>query len=656
MGLSKASEGTTRPHDETDPGRPGTPMEISQDGHKRYLLPDPSGERDGLVPFTRASTVKGAIQDKSQLQKYDNRMLGKGLAISPDLVALVASTPLNQRGAHDVLDEAFEEARTRAGARAASNYGSALHAFTEQIDLGEPLEEVLERVPEPLRPDVRAYVDMLEREGLTPVPELVERVVVNLKLETGLNHDYTKSKRRDAAAGVAARFDRMYRWTDPADGVEYLVGGDLKTGKNAVAYGAPECAQQIAIAVNADYLWNEDEEAYEELPARMGAPSGIDEAWPRLRTDIGLLIHLPIGTGTCEAEELDLVRGWEEAQLAVRVLLARKGKNAYHRPFSLRRVEAEMAAAPAARETDAERADDSTPAPTETEVATAVGPHGEKWTTDAAKDGSPLQPVAGDGQRGCSVCGRRGHRRGSPKCWGDEDPDGELGARTRKRQEGEGLVPAPGPMTGRPSAGGPIAYVPPAEEATVPVPDGVIACGPDGAVAELTPEDAATVRAFAEHLENMAAGDKPCSHPAGYTRNEQDVWVCAKCGQESPQAAEARQAREAMADRTQADAERMAAEAAEPAIPDENRSTDEDQGPAQAELAETYAGLAEEAAAEPDPFAEPVKDPSAELMRMVQEADSREKLQVLRRTGLEGGIWTAEHTKAGIERLKELAK
>jgi len=33
-----------------------------------------------------------------------------------------------------------------------------------------------------------------------------------------------------------------------------------------------------------------------------------------------------------------------------------------------------------------------------------------------------LAPLAGPGERGCGVCGRKGHRRGSPKCLGENDP------------------------------------------------------------------------------------------------------------------------------------------------------------------------------------------------------------------------------------------
>jgi hypothetical protein len=37
-------------------------------------------------------------------------------------------------------------------------------------------------------------------------------------------------------------------------------------------------------------------------------------------------------------------------------------------------------------------------------------------------DGKPLAPLAGEGERGCSVCGRKGHRKGGKACLGLDDP------------------------------------------------------------------------------------------------------------------------------------------------------------------------------------------------------------------------------------------
>jgi hypothetical protein len=373
--------GLERITDETDKGLPGTPMDIGTDRHKRYLLPDPHGNRDGLVPFTRASTVKGRAQKGESLAGYNERMIAKGLSISPDLVALAAATPLSQRGSFDVLSDVIEQAKTRAGARAAANLGSALHAFTEQVDKGEPVAEVLERVPAELQADVSAYVSALERCGLTPVPELIERVVVNMHLQPGLNWDSTPSARSDAAAGVAARFDRMYRWIDPADGVAYLVVGDLKTGKNAIEYGSVETCCQEAIAARATHMWNEDTEEYEDLPLTVASAGLANDGTLRLRTDVGLLIHLPVRTGTCGVERLDLDFGWRVAVHAVELMLIDKGKSACHRP--LEPLGAHVTSALPA----------PTPAAAPTAEATPTG-------------------------RRCHACGQTGHRRGSVKCSG----------------------------------------------------------------------------------------------------------------------------------------------------------------------------------------------------------------------------------------------
>jgi hypothetical protein len=625
MGLEPV---TTAPHaDPTDPGRPGTPM----DQHDRYLLPDPSGQREGLVPFTRASTVKARAQKGESLKDWNEMMLAKGLAISPDLVALVASTPLGQPGSRAVLLEATEQAKVRAGARASANLGSALHAFTEQVDKGEPLADVLERVPDALKPDVQAYADMLTRYGLAPVPELVERIVVNQKLQTGLKWDGTPGTRKDAAAGVAARFDRMYRWTDP-EGHTWLIPGDLKTGKNAVAYGALETCVQEAIAANADLLWNENTETYEDMPGDSVHDGG------QLRTDIGLLIHLPVGTGTCEPEELDLELGWELAQLAVRLMIVDKAKDHCHQPFGARSFPQRFVQAPenaeprpSLREADVDEAP-AKPEPKRVEIR-----GGRKPEDGVAADGSPLQPLARDvpGRRGCSVCGRVGHRKGSAACWGDQDP---------AKAEERALEPG---RDGRELEG-----------RTVPVPAGVIACGPDGAVTELTEDDAATVQAFADQLQNMATAEEPapttpdtppCAHSAGYTRGwarydeagvfhlqpaepgEDAPWLCGKCGQESPRAADARRARAAMDNPGPLPAEPEPAPEDDPSEP-----------------------AGDLPAAEPDPFVAPAAEPELSPEARIRACTKREELSALRREGMAKGWWTNDHTNLGLEILKAL--
>lgn len=625
MGLEPVTN--TAPHaDPTDEGRPGTPM----DQHDRYLLPDPSGDRDGLVPFTRASTVKKRIQNSESLKVWNEIMLAKGFGIAPDLVALAASTPLGAPGSRAILVDAVEQAKVRAGGRASANLGSALHAFTEQIDRGEALADVLERVPDALKADVQAYVDMLDRYGLTPVPELVERIVVNTQLQTGLQWDGTPGTRKDAAAGVAARFDRMYRWTDP-EGRAWLIPGDLKTGKNAVKYGALETCVQEAIAARADLLWNEESETYEDMP---GSP-GYDDGG-QLRTDIGLLIHLPVGTGTCEPEELDLELGWELAQLAVRLMIVDKAKDHCHRPFGAqvfpqRFVQAPedaepqqityvdvtdgtLKTAPADQVKIAGTVPVQVPTGPDSSVEREVPTTAEAFNQDKAADGTSLQPLARDvpGRRGCSVCGRVGHRKGSAACWGDQDPS--------KAQE-RALEP-----------------------------------GRDGA-----------------ELEGRTTAEEPaalsCPHAGGFTRQhvftepggqqlpaEHDIWVCADCGQETERAADARRAREAMDSPGPTAAEisevLASSDAPEDVVADAMRAAEELEGPPKDP--EQYDAPAEDEAALDALLADPQESPEEAVHRFIREAQSRADLQNIRRGALEAGTWTKEHTQAGLARLREL--
>ena len=658
-------------HDETDLGRDSIPM----DQHDRYLLPRPDEEGATILPWTRSSTLKGRTQTKDQLHKYDVRMIMKGLAISPDLIALTAATPLNERGAHGVLAEIAEQARVRAGGRASANLGSAVHAFTDQLDKGEPLSEVLERVPLALRPDIVAYAKALDAYGLTPVPEYVERVVVNTSLQTGLTWDGQPRARKDSAAGTAARFDRMYLWTDPEDGVQYLVGGDLKTGKNAVEYGAAETACQIAVAVHADAMWNEDTEQYDPMPPRANTAVGVNpdsDGGPYLRTDIGFLIHLPIGSGDASVEVLDLRFGWELAQLGVRMMLADKARNHIHHPlapaFPQRFVIGsgepeetvpvpagviacgpggavteltpgdaaavqefadllEHSTVPAkAKRTAAEILNDKTEGPKRVEIR-----GGRKPEDGTAKDGSPLQPLARDvgAARGCSACGRIKHRAGSPKCWGAEDP-----------AAGTKAEPL-GPMTGRPSAGGPIGYVPPAEgqEEDDDAPSDGPENGTDAPMAMDVPEA------------------PPCSHSKGYTRvrppedapeGSEDRWVCGACGAESPRAADARRAREAMDSPGPRPAEPEVAVATATGPYGETWTADPEPDGAPEDPAADEAEL-DALLADPAP-----ESPSDAVHRFIREATDRADLQRIRRGALEAGTWTKEHTAAGLTRLKEL--
>ena len=97
---------------------------------------------------------------------------------------------------------------------------------------------------------------------------------------------------------------------DSGDG--RVVVADLKSGKSEAAYPFATTVQ-IATYAHGDRY---DPETGERSP--------IHED---LDVTSGLLIHLP-PSGGCELYELDLIRGWQAAQLAVKVREAQKWKAA----------------------------------------------------------------------------------------------------------------------------------------------------------------------------------------------------------------------------------------------------------------------------------------------------------------------------------------
>jgi hypothetical protein len=162
-----------------------------------------------------------------------------------------------------------------AGSNDASSAGTRLHEITEQVDLhGEAYE-----VPPEHAADVAAYVDATRGAGIEFPPEYVERIVVN------------------PAVDAAGTFDRIVRLPDGQ-----LVVADLKTGKD-LTYSWLEIASQLAVYANSTGLFN---------------GTGYDPM-PDVNLAFGLVFHLPVGQARCTLHKVDLVAGWELAQLAAEV-------------------------------------------------------------------------------------------------------------------------------------------------------------------------------------------------------------------------------------------------------------------------------------------------------------------------------------------------
>lgn len=248
--------------------------EPKRDRWGRYLI--------GGKPYTRVTTFAASIDDRFNLEQWKVRMCAAGLVARQDLFAQAAANIDNKQKLNKLCDEAIEAAKGSAGA----NLGSALHSFTEQVDLG-----LTPTVPAPWDADIAAYTATLEANGVTISPQYVERIVVHHGL------------------GVAGTFDRLVT----VDGWPLPVIADLKTGnlEHASAFGA--IAVQLACYAMAQDLYD---------PA-----SDLLEPMPPVDPNRALVIHLPAGKATCTLHVVDIAAGWRAAQLCRQVRDWRKQKD-----------------------------------------------------------------------------------------------------------------------------------------------------------------------------------------------------------------------------------------------------------------------------------------------------------------------------------------
>jgi len=277
----------------------------------RYLLPNPATglysdggdkatRRNG---WTRATTFAKAAADTFALTRYDERLTLVGATLRPDVVALAHGKQVREDAKE--LNQLVLQIKDAAGAKVAANHGTAVHSFTERIDAG--LMKAPE-VPEAYRPMVVAYREKLKEAGLEVVPGLIERTTFVNRWN-----------------GLCGTLDRVL-YHRPSG--TYLIG-DVKTGRD-LSYGRMEIAVQLALyahGVNEHgvYDWNQGE----WQPAGSYGDSVETGPWqvPKVRTDYGVVMHLPIqgdDAGQCFLKRVNLASGWEVSQVCGDVLASRK--------------------------------------------------------------------------------------------------------------------------------------------------------------------------------------------------------------------------------------------------------------------------------------------------------------------------------------------
>lgn len=256
--------------------RPST--DIPRDRWGRPLITPADGGKP--IPYTRVSTLAKALDDKTALTQWRCRQTAIGLATRPDLVTKAKAVGDDKRA----LNEVVEEALTAAQSDRAANVGTALHAFTERIDKGEDPEQLVPHT-DPLYLDLVAYREATAHLSM----EAAELFVVCDELQ------------------AAGSFDRLV--SVPGVG---LIVADVKTGQAEPDY-PHGVAQQIAIYAHGSL--------YDPEQGRIASLADLG-----VRTDVGMLIHLPSERGKCDLYLIDLDHGWALAQTAVAVRSAYKTK------------------------------------------------------------------------------------------------------------------------------------------------------------------------------------------------------------------------------------------------------------------------------------------------------------------------------------------
>ena len=257
-----------------------TTGEAPKDRWGRYLI-EVNGEKKS---FSRVTTIAKSLDDEGALTAWKGRMTATGLVQRPDLLA-AASTVLEDRSA---LDRIVQQSIEAAGASSKANIGTALHQVTQQLDLGHK-----PAILPGLQGDVDAYIAGIDTHGIIMDPKFIEVVLVNEKF------------------GYAGTVDRIARLRSRRRRQIF----DLKTGN--IEYAINSIAVQMAMYANAQYVYDWRTKEKQEMP-------DLDKTR-------GVIIHLPAGQSKLELYEVDLVAGWEAAQLAIQVREWRKRKDLHIR-------------------------------------------------------------------------------------------------------------------------------------------------------------------------------------------------------------------------------------------------------------------------------------------------------------------------------------
>lgn len=288
------------------PDRPKAPARTLPVVNGRYKLPHP--ETGKPVTASRSSKYAEGIADSYMLDLWRHRMILAGLVADPEILEKVASAmrdkdPLDVvKNERSFLNKMADNAMTAAGGDRRSTAGTTLHKYTEEVDAGT---RALADVPDEYRRDAAAYVHALNNCGFRPVKGLIERSVYCDDLKVSGTFDRVLECVRDT--GV---LDLDGRKTTIHAG-EFVIG-DVKSGDN-IKHPWLEILIQESIYAHGV---NENGVAVQDDPDGPFRWVRLEEFGAgKVREDVGVVMHIPYGSGECRFYAADLITGWRGAQI-----------------------------------------------------------------------------------------------------------------------------------------------------------------------------------------------------------------------------------------------------------------------------------------------------------------------------------------------------
>lgn len=246
-----------------------------RDRHGRpLLLPRGSQVR---VPYTRASSLGDFVSGSQRgVHRWEMRYLTKGMGDNEDLAAMAAGLPPLtgdkeiDAPANQELDKIAFMAMEKAGVHMKANWGTAIHAFTDEKRPSGP-------VPKRMVSDVEAAKLCMEAAGATVF--CTEQFIANDEVMS------------------AGTFDKLVSYS-PHELARIV---DTKTGE----LRPHEWAVQLATYAYGDFY---DYETDGRPPLKWL----IDRKWAEI-------LWVPKGQGVACLFELDIAKGWEMAKAAYRI-------------------------------------------------------------------------------------------------------------------------------------------------------------------------------------------------------------------------------------------------------------------------------------------------------------------------------------------------